>query len=180
MDEGLYSHRVHEADIHSSGQMIYDHYRNSGLDESDENFSFMGAMKSAASTGMTFAKGMTGKGEPGSESSWTSMAGQVVGGALGTGGAESGGMAGKIGQMIGGATGTAGGDDGSMGARIGSTVGGMMGIPKKEKPEPVPGEEKKPSYIEQLPGIVGSMTGETRMKGCWKKAYFRGLGEVKS
>ncbi len=99
---------------------------------------------------------------------------------MGTGGAESGSMAGKAGQMIGGAAGTAGGDDGSFGAKIGSKVGGMLGIPKKKKPEPVPGEEKKPTYIEQLPGVVGSLTGETRMKGCWKKAYFRGLGESKS
>ncbi len=55
--------------------MIHDHYSNSGTDESDENFSFMGAMKSAGSTAMTFAKGMTGKEDPGSESSWTSRAG---------------------------------------------------------------------------------------------------------
>ena len=40
----------------------------------------------------------------------------------GTGGGESGSMAGTAGQILGGLTGSAGGKDGSMGATIGSEV----------------------------------------------------------
>jgi hypothetical protein len=82
------------------------------------------------------------------------MAGQVVGGALGTGGAESGSMAGMAGQMIGGALGTKGGKDGSFGATMGQTIGGKIGTVKPpEKPEPAPPVPIK----EQIPGLIGSI-----------------------
>ena len=66
---------------------------------------------------MSFMKGMTGKETP--AGSFAGSIGQMVGGAMGTGGGSSGSMAGMAGQMIGGAMGTQGGQDGSFGAGVG-------------------------------------------------------------
>lgn len=154
-------------------------------------------MSKIGSGAMEFMGGMTGKpassGGSGS-SSWAQAAGELAGGILGTGGGSSGSMAGMAGQVIGGATGMAGGKDGSVGAQIGQTVGGLFGKKPEPTPEPSgpvgaagpggeakPEEEKKdPTITEQLPGLVGSVMGETRMKGCWKRAKSRGLGHIPS
>ena len=29
-----------------------------------------------------------------------------------------------------------------------------------------------------MPGLIGSLSGETRMKGCWKRANYRSFGEI--
>ena len=159
----------------------------------------MSTLSKIGSTGMQFMGGMTGKTPPGGGddqssgggSSWAQSAGQLVGGIMGTGGAESGSMAGMAGQMIGGAMGTKGGQDGSFGATVGQQAASLFGKgPSKEEGSgggigpgstSPPGEqkqeeEKEKSVGEQLPGLVGSMMGETRVKGCWKKAYSRGFG----
>ena len=62
-------------------------------------------------------KGMSGKEAP--EGSIAASVGQLVGGAMGTGGGSTGSMAGLAGQAIGGAMGTPGGQDGSFGAGLG-------------------------------------------------------------
>lgn len=111
---------AHSEMIHSSGDM-HDPYFSGYYSDNyqDDNFSFGGAMKSMGKSASSFAKGMKGKDDKEGGSSWSSMAGQMVGGALGTGGAESGSMAGMAGQMIGGAMGTKGGKDESFGATMG-------------------------------------------------------------
>ena len=44
---------------------------------------------------------------------------------------------------------------------------------------PAKAEEKKdPTAGELMPDLMKSMAGETRMKGCWKKAYYRGFAEI--
>ena len=54
---------------------------------------------------------------------------------MGTGGGSSGTMAGLAGQAIGGALGTQGGEDKSFGAGLGKQVAGMFG---KKEPETKP------------------------------------------
>ena len=146
---------------------------------------------------MSLMKGMTGKEAP--EGSMAASVGQLVGGAMGTGGGSSGSMAGLVGQAIGGAMGTPGGQDGSFGAGLGKSVAGMFGKQQPETPPaagttpptgatppagtgtakpPTEEEKKEPTISEQLPGLVGSLSGETRMKGCWKRAYYRHFGEI--
>lgn len=148
----------------------------------------MGMLKSAGSAvggaGMSFVKGMVGQGDP--AGSISGSVGQLVGGALGTGGASTGSMAGMAGQFIGGAMGTAGGQDGSFGAGLGQQAAGALGWsqPGAEGSEggaaQWQGDAQQPSFTEQLPGLVGSLTGQTRMKGCWKRAYYRKMGEIPS
>ena len=146
---------------------------------------------------MSFMKGASGKEAP--AGSIAASVGQLVGGAMGTGGGSSGSMAGLAGQAIGGAMGTPGGQDGSFGAGLGKSMAGMFGKQPPEAPPaagatpptgatppggtettkpPAEEEKKEPTISEQLPGLVGSLSGETRMKGCWKRAYYRSFGEI--